>query len=187
MARSDPVTQRAVPEVLERDLGWVLAQVVQAYAVEARDAVADVPGGLRGYQVLVAVADGCPGTQLELGQQLGIDRSVMTNVLDVIEAAKLVERRPDPADRRARRITITTKGQRVRATAGERLTKTEDAILAPLPAKDRAAVRDALRLLAGHFYRGGMGSVAGNPCTEGVTNACTEVPSLEPAAKVWSV
>jgi len=62
-----------------------------------------VPGGLRGYQVLVAVADGCPGTQLELGQQLGIDRSVMTNVLDVIEAAKLVERRPDPADRRARR------------------------------------------------------------------------------------
>jgi len=75
----------------------------------------------------------------------------MTNVLDVIEAAKLVERRPDPADRRARRITITTKGQRVRATAWERLTKTEDAILAPLPAKDRAAVRDALRCWPGTF------------------------------------
>jgi DNA-binding MarR family transcriptional regulator len=34
----------------------------------------------------------------------------MTYLLDDLEAASLIERRPDPADRRARRIVATQKG-----------------------------------------------------------------------------
>ena len=175
MARTDT----RIPDTLERDLGWVLGRVVNGYAAAAADAICDVPGGLRGYQVLTAVADGCPGTQLELGRQLGIDRSVMTNVLDTIEAAKLIERRPDPADRRARLIQITSTGRRVREAAAEKLAKVEHDVFGRLPAADRKRVRDALRELASSFYKG-------NP-ELAQQNACTEVPSLEPSAKVWSV
>lgn len=165
--------------MLERDLGWVLGRVVNGYAAAAAAAISDVPGGLRGYQVLTAVADGCPGTQLELGRQLGIDRSVMTNVLDTIEAAKLIERRPDPADRRARLIGITAAGRRVRDAASEKLAKVENEVFDRLPAADRKRVRNALRELASSFYRGNP-ELAEN-------NVCTEVPSLESSAKVWSV
>jgi DNA-binding MarR family transcriptional regulator len=179
MASTDVATQHGIPRTLEHDLGWVLGRVVNGYAATAARAISDVPGGLRGYQVLTAVADGCPGTQLELGRQLGIDRSVMTNVLDTIEAAKLIERRPDPADRRARLITITAAGRRVQHAAAENLAKVEHEVFGRLPAADRKQVRDALRELASSFYRG-------NP-ELAEKNVCTEVPSLESAAKVWSV
>lgn len=179
MARTDVAATHGIPETLESDLGWILGRVVNGYAATAAAAICDVPGGLRGYQVLTAVADGCPGTQLELGRQLGIDRSVMTNVLDTIEAAKLIERRPDPSDRRARLIQITAAGRRVRDAAGEKLAKVEHDVFGRLPAAHRKQVRDALRELASSFYRG-------NP-ELGEKNACTEIPSLESAAKVWSV
>lgn len=161
-------TDGRIPATLERDLGWTLGRIVSGYAVAASDAVGDVPGGLRGYQVLTAVADGCPGTQLELGRQLGIDRSVMTNVLDTIEAAKLIERRPDPADRRARLIQITAAGRRVRDAAAERLAKVEHEVFARLPAADRKRVRDALCDLAASFYCGGPVLAGDNPCSEAV-------------------
>ena len=64
----------------------------------------------RGYQVLASAAQSTVGSQLALAQHLGIDRTVMTYLLDDLEAAGLIERRPDPADRRARRIVATRQG-----------------------------------------------------------------------------
>src|SRR5204862_8339718 len=48
-------------------------------------------------------AQGVVRTQLALAQHLGVDRTVMTYLIDDLEAAKLIERRPDPTDRRADR------------------------------------------------------------------------------------
>jgi DNA-binding transcriptional MocR family regulator len=59
---------------------------------------------------LDAAAHGAVGSQLALAQHLGIDRTVMTYLLDDLEAAGLIERRPDPADRRARRVVATQLG-----------------------------------------------------------------------------
>ena len=82
---------------LADDLGWGLAVVFRAY-VKAADAVTEgIPGGHRGYQVLVAAARDEPGSQAALAQRLGIDRTVMTYLLDDLEAADLVARQPDPA------------------------------------------------------------------------------------------
>jgi DNA-binding MarR family transcriptional regulator len=39
----------------------------------------------------------------------------MTYLLDDLEAAKLVERQPDPADRRSRRVVATAHGREVLA------------------------------------------------------------------------
>src|ERR1700710_2642901 len=86
---------------LADDLGWGLGTVFRAYVTAAHAAVADLPGGPRGYQVLSAAAHGTVGSQLALAQHLGVDRTVMTYLLDDLQAAGLIERRPDPADPRA--------------------------------------------------------------------------------------
>jgi DNA-binding MarR family transcriptional regulator len=123
-----------------------------------QNVVGGLPGGPRGYQVLVATVAGGPGSQLALAQQLGVDRTVMTYLLDELERAGLVERTPDPADRRARRITLTTAG-RERLCALERsLRAAEEHLLDPLDTAERATLRALLVRVATHA--GGSSHVA---------------------------
>jgi DNA-binding MarR family transcriptional regulator len=133
---------------LAGDLGWGLGVVLRAYATAAHSAVADLPGGPRGYQILSAAAQGAVGSQLALAQHLGVDRTVMTYLLDDLEAAKLIERRPDPADRRARRVVATQLGTELLATLNDRLRAAEAHLLAPLDLETRETFRAQVRLLA---------------------------------------
>jgi DNA-binding MarR family transcriptional regulator len=133
---------------LADDLGWGLGMIFRAYVKAAHAAVADLSGGPRGYQVLSAAAQGAVGSQLALAQHLGVDRTVMTYLLDDLEAARLIERRPDPADRRARRIVATQKGNELLASLNDRLRAAEANLLAPLDAETRDVFRAQVRLLA---------------------------------------
>jgi DNA-binding MarR family transcriptional regulator len=133
---------------LAGDLGWGLGVVLRAYATAAHSAVADLPGGPRGYQILSAAAQGAVGSQLALAQHLGVDRTVMTYLIDDLEVAKLIERRPDPADRRARRIVATQLGTELLATLNDRLRAAEARLLAPLDPETRETFRAQVRLLA---------------------------------------
>jgi DNA-binding MarR family transcriptional regulator len=133
---------------LADDLGWGLGTVFRAYVTAAHEAVADLPGGPRGYQVLSAAARGTVGSQLALAQHLGVDRTVMTYLLDDLQAAGLIERRPDPADRRARRIVATRQGSKLLAALDARLQVAEARLLAPLAPKAREGFRAQVRLLA---------------------------------------
>jgi DNA-binding MarR family transcriptional regulator len=133
---------------LAGDLGWGLGVVLRAYATAAHTAVADLPGGPRGYQILSAAAQGTVTSQLVLAQHLGVDRTVMTYLLDDLEAARLIERRPDPADRRARRVVATRRGTELLATLNDRLRAAEADVLAPLDGEARETFRAQVRLLA---------------------------------------
>lgn len=62
----------------------------------------------------------------ELGERLGIDKSYVTAIADSLEKAGLVERQPDPTDRRVRNLVLTAEGREVR-------TRFEDVMLASLP------------------------------------------------------
>lgn len=136
---------------LSDDLGWALGVVSRSYARAATAVFAELPGGPRGYQVLTASCRGEPGSQLELAHHLGVDRTVMTYLLDDLEGAGLIERRPDPADRRARRVVATAAGRDRLADLGRRLRAAEDNVLAGLGSDDdRRAFRALLRQLAAH-------------------------------------
>jgi DNA-binding MarR family transcriptional regulator len=130
------------------DLGWALGMLLRSYRNAAKQLFADLPGGPRGYQVLKFAAEEAPATQLALAQQLGIDRTVMTYLLDDLERAGLVERRADPADRRARRVVATEAGRDRLIRLHEGLREAEAAVLAPLPPQDAAAFRSLLQRLA---------------------------------------
>ena len=146
--RDDAGAARGCEDALADDLGWGLGMIFRAYVKAAHAAMADLPGGPRGYQVLSAAAQGAVASQLALAQHLGVDRTVMTYLLDDLERASLIERRPDPADRRARRIVATQLGNELLTTLNERLRAAEALLLAPLGAETRNTFRAHVRLLA---------------------------------------
>lgn len=156
---------------LDSDLGWMLAAALHGYVVAAGAAVEGIPGGLRGYHVLAAAAAASCGNQLELARQLGADRTVMTHLIDALEAAGLVRRRPDPADRRARQVILTDGGRRTWAEAGARLSAVQEQVLAPLAPGERELVLDALRRLAAHAMQHGADPRANVACEAPATPA----------------
>lgn len=136
---------------LSNDLGWALGVLSRCYLKAVAATFADVPGGARGYQVLAAAVRDEYGSQLALAQHLGVDRTVMTYLLDNLAEAGLVERQPDPADRRARRIVATGHGRALLDELGERLRAAEDQVLAGLDNDDdRQAFRVLLQRIAVH-------------------------------------
>lgn len=138
----------STPSSVEADLGWALGAVMRSYLHAVDDVVADVPGGPRGYQVLTAAGRGEPSSQLALAQQLGVDRTVMTYLLDDLQSAGLVERKPDPADRRARRVVLTDAGQARLCDLERRLRDSEEHLLDPLDPDERHVLRALLHRLA---------------------------------------
>ncbi|HEY0449511.1 MarR family winged helix-turn-helix transcriptional regulator [Actinophytocola sp.] len=135
---------------LDGDLGWTLGVVFRAYVKASNTVMADVPGGHRGYQVLTAAARDEAPSQSILGAQLGIDRTVLTYLLDDMERADLVARKPDPADRRTRQIVATEPGRALLCRLEERLAHAEAHILAGLPGDEQQTLKALLTRLAAH-------------------------------------
>jgi DNA-binding MarR family transcriptional regulator len=136
------------PASVEAELGWALGTIARSYQRVAGETLINMPGGPRSFLVLAALERGEPGTQVALAQHLGVERTMMTYLLDDMEDEGLVERRPDPADRRARRVTLTETGQSRLTELSCALHRAEEEMLAPLEPEERALLRSLLRRLA---------------------------------------
>lgn len=144
-----------LPTGLEVDFGWLLGQALHAHLTAAKQAVQDIPSGHRGYLVLSAAVHACARNQLEMGRQLGLDRTVMVYLVDDLVKAGLVERRPDPADRRNRLIVATESGQERLAEVTAGLNRAEAHLLASLDDDERETLRQLLRRIVAHHIAGG--------------------------------
>lgn len=159
-------TQERGHEVVD-DFGQALGALLRRYLDGARAATAELPGGPRGFQVLVNASGSDCSNQATIAQRLGIDRTVMTYLVDDLERAGLVQRRPDPADRRARQVLRTASGDRMLDDVRRRIVEVEGAVLGGLSSDDADVFR---RLLAG--------AAAGAPATDPST--CTgDDPGLD--------
>lgn len=127
-----------------RDFTWALGAVMRSLLKATRHAVSDLPGGPRGYQVLSMAVEGACWNQAAIAERLGLDRTVMTHLIDDLEDAGMVVRRPDPADRRARRIEPTAKGQAAYEKAAAVVRRNERHALAGLDDAGAAAFRELL-------------------------------------------
>lgn len=134
---------------IDADLGWALGVVFRSYLKAVAAVVDDLPGGPRGYQVLASAALDQADNQAELAVRLGIDRTVLTYLIDDLEQCGLVERKADPQDRRRRRIMVTRKGTSVWNQRRAALEHIEQHILSPL-GNDADTFRSLVRRLAGH-------------------------------------
>lgn len=127
-----------------------LGELVTAAAHRLRAAWRDqlAPFGLSPHQgrALLTVA-GHPGLRpSDLAERLRIAPRSVTEVVDGLEALGMLERAPDPTDRRASTLHLTAGGTRtVQAIQRSRAAAT-DALFDALPAADQAHLR---RILSG--------------------------------------
>jgi len=108
--------------------------------------------GLRGgeFDVLAALRrSGEPFTMMPSGlsDELMMSRAGMTNRLDRLEAAGLVDRALDPGDRRSFRITLTAKGRDVIDAALTEHAANLARLLDALTEQERATLNRTLRTL----------------------------------------
>lgn len=138
-----------IPGELGQFPGYLMARLGEASRRRFQQALE--PEGLHpkhfGVMTMVAAHPGM--SQQQLHEKTGIDPSSMVAVIDELEARGIAERRPDPADRRARTIFLTEQGTetllRIRKLAGQ----LQRELFAPLSAEERHTLHALLRKLAG--------------------------------------
>lgn len=130
------------------DLGWAIGMLMRHYRSRVQPQLADLPRGARAYQLLYTVINKDLPNQLQMAEYLGIDRTVMPYVIDDLVEAGLVQRRPDPADRRARKVTATELGLSTFEQLQSDVDVAESAVLAALSAEEQAQFRTLLSRLA---------------------------------------
>lgn len=140
-------TRSTRPDPLTLEVVELIGAVVARYYAEYEEAAAK--HALTGAQarVLSLLSLG-PLPMRRIARNLKCEPSNVTGIIDRLEARGLVERRPDPNDRRVKLAATTEEG---RSTAG-RLRESLDFArepLAQLPAEERAVLRDLLKRMLG--------------------------------------
>ena len=126
----------------EPDTGWLLARASHALSCAVAAVLRQQGLSLRGYVVLQGAVHR-PLAQQALAATVGLDKTTMVATVDELEQARLVERRPDPADRRVRLVAVTDAGRAALDRASALVLATEDDLLADL-GDDRATLRRLL-------------------------------------------
>lgn len=142
----------------DEDFGWALGVLLRSYRDLVTPALGDFPHGPRGYQTLAEVVRGQRPSQLALANHLGIDRTVMTYLVDDLEAAGLVQRRANPGDRRQRQVVATPKGRAALGELCRQVTEAEESVLGALTPGERSVLRRLLNKAAC------AGAGDGDPC-----------------------
>lgn len=102
------------------------------------------PHQARALRVVVRSDGTRPGA---LAERMRIAPRTATEVVDALVARGLVERRPDPTDRRAQLVVATDEGLAVHDRVGRARARAADAYFADLPAADATALARALGAL----------------------------------------
>ena len=103
------------------------------------------------FDVLAALRRAGPPYHLSPGRLVAetlVTSGTMTNRVDRLVARQLVERQPDPNDRRGVLVSLTTTGRRTVDAALDELLAHERTILAGLDEDNAVRLADALRTLA---------------------------------------
>ncbi|MFE5140181.1 MarR family winged helix-turn-helix transcriptional regulator [Streptomyces fagopyri] len=132
--RIDPLTMEVVD---------LIGTVVARYHEEYEDAAAE--HALTGAQArLLGLLSLEPLPMRRLAQKLKCEPSNVTGIVDRLEVRGLVERRPDPSDRRVKLAAATEEGRRVAHSLRESLRFAREP-LAGLSREERVSLRDLLQ------------------------------------------
>lgn len=157
-----PITQdKPLPGFTPGDLAWHLGMILRGHQTLLAQAVEEIPCSIRGYQMLSTVVHHDPANQQALGAHLGIDRTVLTYLIDDLVEAELVDRIPAPSDRRARKIVATPKGMELLGRLETRVTQAEQTLLVGLEAQETAVLAGLLAKLSRSVHSAQPGA---NPC-----------------------
>lgn len=96
--------------------------------------------------VLNLLAEG-PISQQELGEQLGIDRTTIVELIDDLERKGAVVRRRNPTDRRSYALSLTPRGRSVQKRASRAFDGAADEFFDAIKPAERQALAEMLKRL----------------------------------------
>jgi len=136
------------------DLADLLAQTARRIRRGSTEHLA--PLGITGAQARVLrIVSGGPIRMADIAARLEVVPRSVTSMVDGLEGAGLVRRRPDPDDRRSVLVEPTAGGRRLLARLHEARHATAEQVFAPLDASDRAELGRLLaRLCTGRCHPG---------------------------------
>lgn len=127
----------ARPAALTQKPTWLISEVSRVAHRLLTNKLATA--GSRGYhyRVLAALQEFGPASQANLGRHTGMDRSDVVASVNELASRGLVDRSPDPADRRRNIITITQAGTAHLRRLEQLLADVQDQLAAPLSQAER--------------------------------------------------
>jgi DNA-binding MarR family transcriptional regulator len=112
-----------------------------------------------------------------LATELGLAPHTITDVVDALERDGLVARQPDPTDRRAKLVALTSEGEVARAAASRTRQRLIEHVFGALDDADRAAMMRLLDVLDG-----AVAALATQPCPDPADfQPVVPLPVTEPA------
>lgn len=134
---------------IDSEITWLLHRAAQRMHVIIGNQAEKYGLQLRDHIILSALAN-TPGlTQVELAKTVGLDKTTLMSQLDRLEEQRLIVRRPDPRDRRARIPGLTTTGDARRAQVAAASDEAESEALSRFTADDIHTFRRILVELIG--------------------------------------
>ncbi|MFI7417599.1 MarR family winged helix-turn-helix transcriptional regulator [Nonomuraea sp. NPDC049684] len=146
-------SDRAAPARLRGLPSRLLAHVAMQADRLVSDRLAGADARKWHYAVLVALRESGPASQAELSRLTGIYRSDMVALLNELAERGLVERAPDPADRRRNVISMTELGRDRLTRLDGLVDDVQDELLAPLTGPERDQLVGLLGRLRDHHSR----------------------------------
>ncbi|RZS36484.1 DNA-binding MarR family transcriptional regulator [Herbihabitans rhizosphaerae] len=132
---------------------WLLTQTANHAHRLVTDGFSSVNARGYHYRLLATLETFGPASQAALGRHSGIHLSDMVATINELADRELVERAPDPADRRRNIISLTATGKRQLRRLEKQLAETQDELLAPLSSQERQRLTDLLSRLLDHHDR----------------------------------
>jgi DNA-binding MarR family transcriptional regulator len=138
-----------VPDPLADRTGFLLSRAHFSSRDRADELLRPYGIVVRHFGLMMLLAEHGPSSQQALARRLSVSPAMITQIVDDVEARGLVERRPNPGDRRSYLVTLTPAGKRT-LTAGRRVARTvADEFVAKLGEDGDRELRALLRKLVG--------------------------------------
>jgi DNA-binding MarR family transcriptional regulator len=132
---------------------WLLTQTGHHAHRLVAEGFASVQARGYHYRLLAVLEEFGPASQATLGRRSGIHLSDMVATINELADRELVERTPDPADRRRNIVSLTAAGKRQLRKLEKRLAEQQNELLAPLSAQERRRLTELLSKLLDHHNR----------------------------------
>jgi MarR family transcriptional regulator, transcriptional regulator for hemolysin len=130
---------------LFKNVGYLLKDVSRRYVARFERHAAEVSLTLMQCKVLLHLSKNEGASQVRLCELTDVEPMMMVRILDRMEADKLLERRPHPADRRARRLYLTRKAAPILEEIDRISEVTRSEIFAGVSKADREAFLKVLQ------------------------------------------
>jgi DNA-binding MarR family transcriptional regulator len=152
-ADDQPRMSRSAPARVRTKPSWLLNQATIPANRLVAAGLAGVEARRHDYVLLASLDEAGSASQAELSRRTTIDRSDMVAAINELAERGLVERAPDPTDRRRNVVTLTTAGRRHLRRLDTLLAEVQDDLLAPLSPDERERLVHLLTRVVDHHAR----------------------------------